>query len=219
MAMQKLSVWFTTLYASLLLHASGPAQSKDKKKGEKPFRSSVVALTDKAPGDWLLKEAKVGTKMISDRDYTISALPKEIQGGTLLLRTSADYGKWLPPATLNALKDGSVYALIRWKYLGKEEVGEVAFAKLDREGWMEVDGDVATTFNDGEDWRWKAIKRDFKKGDVILPLKTFNWDKGALLFVFKRDGREEQPLIAAGESLPHGLSSRRRCDSGQAEPR
>ena len=44
---------------------------------------------------------------------------------------------------------------------------------------------MATTFPDGEDWGWKAIKKAFKKGDVVLPLKTLRWEGRPILFVFK----------------------------------
>ena len=192
MTHRRLLPWLMVLGVAGPFEAGGAAHPKGKKKGEKPFRSTIVAFTDKAPGDWLLREAKVGAKLISDGDATIAALPDEIKGGTLLLRTSADYNKWLPPGTLKASKDGTVFVLIRWKFRGKEEVGEVAFAKLEREGWTEVDGDVATTFKNGEDWRWKAMKRDFKQGDVILQLRTLSWDRAVVLFVLKEKSASKE---------------------------
>lgn len=162
--------------------ARGPAQ--ETKEGKR-FRSSVVELTDKASPDWLLKEAKVGAPIISDRDYTLAELPDEANGGTLLLRTSGDYNTWLKAGTLRALKDTKVYVLVRWKYIRREVMDEVALTKLERDGWKEVDGEVGTTFPDGEDWRWKMFKKDLKKGDVILQLKTLRWDNWTVLFIFK----------------------------------
>jgi hypothetical protein len=159
----------------------------DDKKDSKQFHSTVIELTDKAPSDWLLKEAKAGTKMVSGRDYTLTDLPDEAKGGTLLLRTSSDddLKSWLKNGTVTALKDGTVCILVRWKYLGKEVIDEVAFTKLEREGWTEVEGTTATTFPSGEDWRWKTYKKDMKKGDVVLQLKTLSWGQWPVLFVFK----------------------------------
>ena len=161
------------------------AQAQEK-KDDKRFRSKVVELTDKAPPDWILKEAKVGAPVVSGRDYTISELPDEVKGGTLLLRTNGDEHKsWLKGGTVAALKDGTVYTLVRWRYLGKDVMDEVAFTKLEREGWKEVEGATGTTFPDGEDWRWKAYKKEIKKGDVVLQLKTLTWGSWAVMFVFK----------------------------------
>jgi len=164
---------------------NGQVCAQDKKDG-KPFRSAVVELTDKAPSDWLLREAKVGNRMVSARDYTISNLPDEVKGGTFLLRTAGDdHKEWLPDRTVRALKDGTVYALVRWKYLGKEVMDEVAVEKLEREGWTEVKGTTSTTFPGGEDWQWRTYKKEIKKGDVVLQLKALKWGGWAVLFVFQ----------------------------------
>ena len=162
-----------------------PAFSQEKKNQR--FKSTIVELTDSAPAEWLLKEAKVGAKMISDRDYTISELPKEMEGGTYLLRTQGDHSKWLDANAVSALKEGTVYAMMRWKYLGKQTIDEPTEVKLEREGWKEVEGEMGTTFPNGEDWRWKAYKKALKKGPVNLQLKTIDW-RGrnlAVIFVFK----------------------------------
>lgn len=92
----------------------------------------------------------VGAKMITDRDYTLSALPKEVAGGTFLVRSSGEYGSWLPDASLKAKKDATVCAILRVKYLGKEAFGELAQADLKKDCWKEVEGKVATTFPPGE---------------------------------------------------------------------
>ena len=144
-----------------------------------------VELTDKA-GNWLLKEAKTGTKMISDRDYLLSELPKEMVGGTYVMRNSSEYGTWLPDAALKAKKEGTVYAIIRLKYLGKETFDELAQQQLKKDGWTAVEGKVATTFPSGEKWEWKAYKKGIKEGIVILQLDNLSWDKKTgVLFVVK----------------------------------
>jgi len=42
-------------------------------------------------------------------------------------------------------------------------VGEIDFNKLAKEGWAEVKGEVEATFNSGEGWEWKAVKRRTRK--------------------------------------------------------
>ncbi len=164
----------------------GKSKTKVKKKLPKgAFESKVIDLTDKANANWILKEARTGAPIESDKDYVVSKLPREMAGGTLLLRDSGT-GGWLPDGAVTALKDCKVYAVIRWKYLGKEDIDEVTFHKLAREGWEEVDGDVKTTFPPGEDWQWKALAKDVTAGDVFLQLETVNWTKKrAVFFVFQ----------------------------------
>ena len=42
------------------------------------------------------------------------------------------------------------------------------------------------TFPSGEGWRWKAFKKDFKEGEVILQLDSLKWNNQIpVLFVFK----------------------------------
>ena len=150
------------------------------------FRSSVAEFTEQASPEWIFKEAKVGTQLWSDRGYVLAELPPEIVGGSLLLRDSEQKSKeWLKAGTITALKDCTAYALIRWKYLGKEEVGEITFTKLLSEGWDEVDGNLNTSFPGGEDWRWKAFSKKVSQGDVVQPLKSVSWRGHPVIFVFK----------------------------------
>lgn len=151
-----------------------------------PFRSDAIVVTPKASGDWIYKEARRGCRLFTDADYVLAELPDEIAGGTLVVRKLAEGGTWLTPHALEAVADESVYVLFRWKRLGKQEVSEVVPAKLEREGWTEVKGTIETTFPDGEDWRWMAMRRNFKKGSVVLQLKTVHWPDAPALFVFKR---------------------------------
>lgn len=88
------------------------AGAKKKKLPKGAFESKVVELTDKANTNWILKEAKSGTLIESDKTYVLSKLPKEITGGTLVLRDSGT-GGWLPDGAVTALKDCKVYAVMR----------------------------------------------------------------------------------------------------------
>lgn len=160
-----------------------PAAKKKLPKGS--FASKVIELTDKANPNWILKQAKAGTPIESDKNYVFAKLPKQITGGTLVLRDSGT-GGWLPDGAVTALKDCKVYAIVRTKYLGKVEIDEVTFTKFAREGWEEVDDEVKTTFPPGEGWQWKALSKEVSAGDVFLPLETINWPKKqAVFFIFQ----------------------------------
>lgn len=148
------------------------------------FQSKVIELTDQAPSAWILKEARVGLKLSPDRDYVWSALPKEIIGGSAIWYDTG-YRGWLKPGVVRALKDCNAYALIRWKSLGKTEVDEIAFNQFAKDGWEEVEGDVKCTFPSGEDWGWKALRKEVKEGDVILQLDHVKFGNWGVHFIFK----------------------------------
>jgi hypothetical protein len=169
--------------------AEEPKDKKDEKTADKETSEWVpsVEFTAKA-GKWLLKEAKAGTRMLTDRDeYALSVVPKEMAGATLVVRGSGEYGTWLPDLALKAKQDATVYAIIRVKLAGKETFGELAQALLMKDGWKEVEGEVATTEPKGEKWEWKAFKTSVKKGEIVLKLDNLNWGNNAtgVLFVIK----------------------------------
>lgn len=149
------------------------------------FLSPVLEFTDKASPNWIFKEAKIGSQVWSDAEYLLTALPDEMVGGTLVLRDRGNEKDWLANGSVTALKDCTAYALVRWKYLGKEEVGEGVFANFKRDGWEEVDGTMNVSFPNGEDWKWRVVKRPVSKGDVSLDLKAVKQSPGTVLFVFK----------------------------------
>ncbi len=168
--------------------AGGLSRGADKKDQESQTKPALpVELTDKAQDGWLLKTAKVGAKLATDRDYLFRNLPEEIVGGTYLMRSWDECKSWLPDVAVNAKKDVKVYALIQTKYLGKVQFDEVAESLLEKDGWKEVAGKVATTFPAGEKWVWKAYKKEIDAGEVILQLEHLKWDnnKPLVLFVFK----------------------------------
>jgi len=158
--------------------ATNPDGAPDKKK----FRSTDVELTDKAPADFILKEARNGATLYSSRDYCLTGLPDEIAGGTLIWREG--FGSWLPPGTIRALRDCYCYAIIRYRAHGKTEIDEVAFVNFDREGWEDI-GEVETSVSESFDWRFKALRKRVPAGDVFLQLAKINFGNRGVLFVFK----------------------------------
>ena len=152
--------------------------------GEKKKVPSPVELTDKASDTWLLKKMEIGAKVLSDRDYVFTALPEEIEGGHYVLRNSGDWQSWVPPGAVKADKNLTVYLILNTHQMKKELVTEVHFNQLSKEGWKAVKEEVEGTFNAGEGWKWKAVKKDYKKGDLIIHLKTVRLEC-PVIFVFK----------------------------------
>jgi mono/diheme cytochrome c family protein len=162
------------------------APNADKKKANTPvrFRSTVVELTDKAHHHWGLPEVKVGIRVWSDKEYVITKLPAEMAGATFLSRDTGFIKDWLAIGTVKALRDCTVYAIVRAEALNKVDVGDAVFAAFDRDGWTEVVEPFETTFNAGENWVWRTVKRNIKPGDVVLPLRNINF-RSPVLFAFK----------------------------------
>jgi hypothetical protein len=168
------------LVGSTWLAASGTAAQ------DQAFKSSVVSLGEKAPGKWMLVKAQVDAKILVDRDYKFSVVPKEINGAALVVRTSDDHAYWLAASSVIAKKDGTAFAIIRTKYNGKEVVTAAVLKKLEGDGWTAVEGEVGTTSPGSENWGWVAYKKDFKAGEIDLSLKSMKWaSKSAVLFAFK----------------------------------
>jgi hypothetical protein len=155
--------------------------SQEAKKGKR-FKSTIVELAEQAPANWLLKEAKAGVTLWPGKDYSISDLPKEMEGSTMLVREAGS--GWVAPNKVKGLKDGTVYFMILAKRLGTTHIGEVEINKLEKEGWKEVEGDIGSTFPSGEDWQWKAFKKEIKKGPLTFQLKTINMNGRTIIFFF-----------------------------------
>lgn len=147
---------------------------------EKPVES-IVTLP--APGGWSFKAAKPGARLWADRDYTLTKLPKAAEGGALLQRGAGDGKAWLPSGKLTVTRGGTVYAVVRTKYMGKVQLGDAVFRKLGDEGWSVVKEAAETTCPPGEVWEWKVIKKDVKKGDELGVLKGLTWDQ-PIIFIF-----------------------------------
>jgi hypothetical protein len=160
-----------------------PAAANKPAEVETPVRS-IVALRVPAPGGWSFKPAQSGVRLWADRDYRLTKLPTEVEGGALLQRGVGDGKAWLPSGRLTVTRDGTAYAIVRTKYLGRVQLDDTVFRKLRGEGWSEVEGAAETTFPPGEAWEWKVIKKDIKKGDELGVLKSLSWDQ-PIIFVFK----------------------------------
>ena len=170
----------------LLLTAAAPPAPGQAKKGKKGPVGPAVEMTNKA-GKWGVWLIHPGLKILTDRDYLVTTVPKEMIGATFLTRTSGEYGQWLPAGALTAKTPVTAYAVVRTKYIGKDTFDQDKQQKLMKDGWEAVQGFVWTTSPGKEGWEWKAFKTDVEAGEVSLPLTNMSWEKHgtAVLFLFK----------------------------------
>jgi hypothetical protein len=181
------------LALALALAAAGSGRAQEKKDW-----TPSVELTDKA-GKWLLNEAAVGARLFTDRkEYYLTAVPKQMAGGTLVVRGSGEYGGWLPGSSLKAKKDATVFAVVRVMYGKEEKFGELAQSLLMKDGWKEVRGKVATSYPKNEEWQWKAFAIDVNKGEINLRLKNLDWENHAtgIFFVVRSRGEGDKAAKA-----------------------
>ncbi len=178
-------------FAALVAVSATRTEGQDKKDKKGP--TAVVESTEKSGKKWSVWQAKTGLKIVVDKDYVLSAVPKEMVGSTFLTRESPELGKWLLDGSLKAKGDLTAYAMIMTKARGKEQFGEDRQKALIKEGWSEVDGKVGTTFPSGEAWEWKAFKKSVDDGEIYLQLKDLSWDKhGAPVLFFSKTREKEK---------------------------
>jgi hypothetical protein len=170
------------LFQSVAL-SERPINPANRAETVKAARSRAVKLTEQAAAGYALKEARIGAQIWNDRDYTFTALPDEVAGGTFLVRDTEATKQWLEPGIVSALTDCRVYALFRVKDRDQVLVDEATFAKLSREGWREVAGVVKTT-RGGGNWQWAAWRKNVSQGEVDMLLKTITWGQREVVFVF-----------------------------------
>jgi hypothetical protein len=163
------------------------AEWKKFKDGGAVVRTKVmpVNFVGKPLAGWSLKEIRTGNYVFPDRGYKIADVPKELAGGTMLIRNSTESKHWLRPGAVAAGADGDVFVLVRYRWLGNEEIDSESFAKFVAEGWDEVKCTFGTTFPTGEDWQWRVFRKSVKKGDIDLPLETTKLTTAPLIFVFR----------------------------------
>ncbi|HEX4610952.1 MAG TPA: hypothetical protein VH092_22370 [Urbifossiella sp.] len=180
----------TFLFAAaiVLVATSDPARSpaQDKKKAPAKVDPAIKA-GEKVGPTWQIREARLGVKILADKDYVFAALPKEVAGGTFLLRSSPELGKWLTPGAVEMKADGHVYAVVLVSQFGKDKFPELHQQQFEKDGWKALADKVGTTFPSGEGWVWKAYKKEQPAGPVFLQLDTLSWDKHgtAVLYIFK----------------------------------
>src|SRR5262249_46839382 len=93
---------------------SAAAPTPQDKPTQKETPAHPVTIKDKK-SVWFRETAAPEVTYISDRDYAIAKLPKELRGAALLIRTSTDVGDdFLPIGRLSATKDCTMFLAIQW---------------------------------------------------------------------------------------------------------
>jgi hypothetical protein len=163
---------------ALVLHALPPLHAQDGKQGP------PVELRRPVPESWELKPLNKGEKYWTDRGLYFTHVPKELAGAMMLLRPGDDSKSWLAGDRLIVLRDCRVYAVLRARLQGKNYFPPAIQGKLAQDGWSEVEATIATTVPEGEQWGWRIIKRELKKGEEFPALREMTWGL-PVIFVFK----------------------------------
>lgn len=174
----------------LLAASSSISLSQARKVGSTPTGSGSskadVKLIDDAPANWMLSRMRRGLKIWRDKPYVIVSFPKEMSGGTILVRGIAHGQEWLPEHAVSVSQPVVVYAVMRWKRLGMTDLPEIVFTQFERDGWERLESSFKSTYPPGGDWQWAAFKMKLSAGEVLMPLKTVKWgNEVPVFFVFK----------------------------------
>ena len=136
---------------------------------QKEFSTGVsrtkVTINDRKDGSGL-RYLSQGAVYLADRDYLVVTYPRELAGSTMVVRPADRHGDWLQALKVSVSRDCTIYAAIRWEYNGEVRANEAFFNKLAGAGWTPVQGRFEVTQPANEDWKWKVLKKQIKKGGV-----------------------------------------------------
>ena len=121
---------------------------------------------------------------LSDRDYLMSKLPKEMLNGHLLVRDSGQVNDWLPAAAISVEKPCKAYVAIMVKYLDEQRISANQLDAFVADGWTLVKEPFAVAT--GERWEWRVLSIPIEKGPVALKLPpAIRRFRTQAVFVFK----------------------------------
>lgn len=169
---------FSFLFASvpispMLAQTTKTPRALEKRLVVKPTPNSKVQLG----------LVRFRTVFLADRKYSILQLPRGISGGTLVIRSSHQFEKWLPSKQVVAKKDCKVFVAIQTRRNREMRVTDGLVQQMNDAGWKAEKGKFTTTSADQETWTWAVFSKDVKKGTVDLktPIKS----RTAFIFMFK----------------------------------
>lgn len=111
---------------------------------------------------------KRGTQIISDRPYSLLTVPQSLTGGTMLIRNSSSWTRWLSSGILIANKDCQCYIAILTSNGRTKKVAANLNESMTQLGWTS-EKKFQTTSPDREQWVWSLFSRDIEAGPVSLP--------------------------------------------------
>lgn len=131
------------------------------------------------------------SKVFVDRDYVFQKIPSELLGSSYIVRREDQSKSWLKKsggsAWITLEFDAIVYAIFRWKYLGKTEVDSSACSLFIKDGWELVSDTLETTYSMGEQWDWKIFRKKYQKGYCLTSPPIIEWKDVPIIFAFKKD--------------------------------
>ncbi|MAG92679.1 MAG: hypothetical protein CMJ48_02860 [Planctomycetaceae bacterium] len=145
----------------------------------------LVALVN-AP-NWRLAQAGAGIPYLIDRTHVLARVPKDIAGGSLLVRPARDARAWLAPDRLKALRDGKVFVALLVRFNGQIAVPRQTLRKLKSAGWKaEAKGFQAQKrLLDAEVWEWQLFSHKVSKGPLDLSMEVRLAPPTQAVFFFK----------------------------------
>jgi hypothetical protein len=132
-------------------------------------------------------ELGVGLAYLTDRDYKIAKLPKEMVGAHVLVHDTG-HGGWLPAGQAKMAKDAHLYVAVWTKAYGETRVSDNQLRAFEEDGWTLLKEPFVTTFPPGEGWEWKVLRKPVAAGQDNFPLpeliRNGRFDT-QLIFAFK----------------------------------
>jgi len=174
------------LAAALIICTRGLSHAADEVDGP-PVQVSPES-------GWKLGAVTNGSPFYLDRAYHITSLPKEMEGGHIILRPLGPRGSrkhrpprlWLEKDTVRVTRPCTIYLAVGAIFSGKELVSPRKLKNMERNGWKRVAGVFETTASAGQQLHWVVLKntQQFTGAFRLRDVSSIS-GQAALLFVFK----------------------------------
>jgi hypothetical protein len=127
-----------------------------------------------------------GTKILQNRDYVITLLPLEFEGGYLIQRNAReDDSAWLDFSELTATADSTVYMVVR--------------GTVQAQGWEKAAIVFETSCPKGEEWKWSVYSRAFSQSIKSPQIQS----PGTLLYFIKPKPLSIEDVVSLMKELYH----------------
>lgn len=169
------------LLAFTLMLMSAATAKAQRQRLQEALEKRLLLQT--APNSKLrLNLLKARTPILVDRKYHTLKLPRGAYGGTLVVRNSHEFEKWLPEKQLTAKKDCKAYVAIQTRRNREVRAPDDLISKMKAAGWTQEKSKFTTSSAAKEVWVWAVFSKDVKEGPVKLkpPIKA----RTAYIFIF-----------------------------------
>jgi len=112
-----------------------------------------------AKSGWRLVKAEKGTEIQTDRKYSITSLPKELEGATLIQTPNTSQQRWIDNKSVSLSGASVAYVAVMWSYNGRVSVTGEEFKNFKKDGWQLLKEPFSTTTASTQEvWRLKVLK-------------------------------------------------------------